>query len=155
MLQIWLRKWAPKFSIVYIYDFGDSYCQISQQALEGRAHWLSNWFTQFIFLEGLELRQVNHIKYFDWKKKDFNMLLKKIFLSDLTMIFVDIWTNSPVIHINRKYYCHFYNNYWKFVKNINKFVNYINLLNLPIRRTLSKKNSKMMRWQPIFQCFQL
>ena len=28
------------------------------------------------------------------------MLLKKIFLSDLTMIFVGIWTNFPVIHMN-------------------------------------------------------
>ena len=39
------------------------------------------------------------------------MLIEKIFLSDLTMIFVGIWTNPPVIHMNRKYDCHFYHNY--------------------------------------------
>ena len=81
------------------------------------------------------------------------MLLEKIFPSDLTMIFVDIQTNSPVIHINRKYDCHFYDNYWKFVKNINKFVNYINLLNLPIRRTLSKKNSNIDEMTTNFSMF--
>ena len=72
-----------------------------------------------------------------------------------TMIFVDIWTNSPVIQMNRKYDCHFYHTstYWKFVKNVNNSVNYINLLNLPIRHTLSKKNSNIDEMTTNFSMF--
>ena len=50
-----IKNELPNSVESYIYDFGDSYRQISQQALEGWSHEWSNWFTQFIFLEGLEV----------------------------------------------------------------------------------------------------